>query len=447
MPINITMPALSPTMEEGNLSKWLVKEGDKVAPGDVIAEIETDKATMEVEAVDEGTVAKIVVPAGTEGVKVNALIAVLAEEGEDVAAAAKGAGAAPKAEAPKEEPKPAEAKKEAAAPAAAPAPARSEQPAVAPAVNKGERVFASPLARRIAKDAGVDISAVKGSGPHGRVIQRDVEAALASGAAKAVSAQAESAAAPKPMSDDAILKLFEDGSYEVVPHDGMRKTIARRLVESKQTVPHFYLTIDCELDALLALRSQINAAAPMLKTEKGEVPAYKLSVNDMVIKATALALRDVPEANVSWTEGGMIKHKCSDVGVAVSIPGGLITPIVRHAESKTLSVISNEMKDMARRARDRKLKPEEYQGGSTSVSNLGMFGVKDFAAIINPPHATIFAIGAGEERAVVKKGEIKVATVMSVTLSTDHRAVDGALAAELAQAFKRHIENPMGMLV
>lgn len=447
MPINITMPALSPTMEEGNLSKWLVKEGDKVAPGDVIAEIETDKATMEVEAVDEGTVAKIVVPAGTEGVKVNGLIAVLAEEGEDLAAAAKGAGAAPKAEAPKEEPKPAEAKKEAAAPAAAPAPARSEQPAVAPAVNKGERVFASPLARRIAKDAGVDISAVKGSGPHGRVIQRDVEAALASGGAKAVSAQAESAAAPKPMSDDAILKLFEDGSYEVVPHDGMRKTIARRLVESKQTVPHFYLTIDCELDALLALRSQINAAAPMLKTEKGEVPAYKLSVNDMVIKATALALRDVPEANVSWTEGGMIKHKCSDVGVAVSIPGGLITPIVRHAESKTLSVISNEMKDMARRARDRKLKPEEYQGGSTSVSNLGMFGVKDFAAIINPPHATIFAIGAGEERAVVKKGEIKVATVMSVTLSTDHRAVDGALAAELAQAFKRHIENPMGMLV
>ncbi|OEI82628.1 pyruvate dehydrogenase complex dihydrolipoamide acetyltransferase [Brucella sp. BO3] len=447
MPINITMPALSPTMEEGNLSKWLVKEGDKVAPGDVIAEIETDKATMEVEAVDEGTVAKIVVPAGTEGVKVNALIAVLAEEGEDVAAAAKGAGAAPKAEAPKEEPKPAEAKKEAAAPAAAPAPAKSEQPAAAPAANKGERVFASPLARRIAKDAGVDISAVKGSGPHGRVVQRDVEAALASGGAKAVSAQAESAAAPKPMSDDAILKLFEDGSYEVVPHDGMRKTIARRLVESKQTVPHFYLTIDCELDALLALRSQINAAAPMLKTEKGEVPAYKLSVNDMVIKATALALRDVPEANVSWTEGGMIKHKRSDVGVAVSIPGGLITPIVRHAESKTLSAISNEMKDMARRARDRKLKPEEYQGGSTSVSNLGMFGVKDFAAIINPPHATIFAIGAGEERAVVKKGEIKVATVMSVTLSTDHRAVDGALAAELAQAFKRHIENPMGMLV
>ena len=443
MPINITMPALSPTMEEGNLSKWLVKEGDKIAPGDVIAEIETDKATMEVEAVDEGTVAKIVVPAGTEGVKVNALIAVLAAEGEDVAAAAqaaeKGGSAAPKAETPKAEaPKP-EAKKETAAPAPVAAPA--------PAASKGERVFASPLARRIAKSAGVDIAAVKGSGPHGRVVQRDVEAAIASGGAKAPAAVAPQASAPKPMSDDAVLRLFEEGSYEIVPHDGMRKTIARRLVESKQTVPHFYLTIDCELDALLALRSQINAAAPMIKTEKGEVPAYKLSVNDLVIKATALALRDIPDANVSWTEGGMIRHKRSDVGVAVSIPGGLITPIVRHAEQKTLSAISNEMKDLAKRARDRKLKPEEYQGGSTSVSNLGMFGVKDFAAIINPPHATIFAIGAGEERVVVKKGEMKVATVMSVTLSTDHRAVDGALAAELAQAFKRHIENPMGMLV
>ncbi|EEQ95851.1 pyruvate dehydrogenase complex dihydrolipoamide acetyltransferase [Brucella sp. ZJ1_1] len=444
MPINITMPALSPTMEEGNLSKWLVKEGDKIAPGDVIAEIETDKATMEVEAVDEGTIAKIVVPAGSEGVKVNALIAILAEEGEDVAAAAKGAASAPKAEAkaetPKEEPKPT------AAPVAATAPARAEQPAAA---NKGDRVFASPLARRIAKESGVDITAVKGTGPHGRVVQRDVEAALASGGVKAAAPKAEavSPAAPKPMSDDAVLKLFEEGTYEIVPHDGMRKTIARRLVESKQTVPHFYLTIDCELDALLALRSQINAAAPMIKTEKGEVPAYKLSVNDLVIKAVALALRDIPEANVSWTEGGMVKHKRADVGVAVSIPGGLITPIVRQSESKTLSAISNEMKDLAKRARDRKLKPEEYQGGSTSVSNLGMFGVKDFAAIINPPHATIFAIGAGEQRAVVKNGEIKVATVMSVTLSTDHRAVDGALAAELAQAFKRHIENPMGMLV
>lgn len=446
MPIKITMPALSPTMEEGNLSKWLVKEGDKVTSGDVIAEIETDKATMEVEAVDEGVVAKLVVPAGTEGVKVNALIAILAEDGEDVAEAAKGGDSAPapKADAAKEEPK-----KE----VATAAPAKAEAPAAAPAAakgaeNKGDRVFASPLARRIAKDAGVDFSAVKGTGPHGRVVQRDVEAAIKSGGAKAASAAPQAAAsAPKPQSDDAILKLFEEGTYEIVPHDGMRKTIARRLVESKQTVPHFYLTIDCELDALLALRSQINSAAPLTKTEKGEVPAYKLSINDLVIKAVALALRDIPEANVSWTEGGMIKHKRADVGVAVSIPGGLITPIVRQSESKTLSAISNEMKDLAKRARDRKLKPDEYQGGSTSVSNLGMFGVKDFAAIINPPHATIFAIGAGEQRAVVKNGEIKVATVMSVTLSTDHRAVDGALAAELAQAFKRHIENPMGMLV
>lgn len=450
MPINITMPALSPTMEEGNLAKWLVKEGDKVSSGDVIAEIETDKATMEVEAVDEGTVAKIVVPEGTEGVKVNAVIAILAEEGEDVAEAAKGADAAPapQAEAKSEAPK-AEAKKQEAP---APAPVKAEQAAAAPVANnaaeKGERVFSSPLARRIAKDAGIDLAAVKGTGPRGRVVQRDVEAAIASGGAKVAAPQdAVAASAPKSMSDDAVLKLFEEGSYELIPHDGMRKTIARRLVESKQTVPHFYLTIDCELDALLALRSQINAAAPMIKTEKGEVPAYKLSVNDLVIKAAALALRDIPDANVSWTESGMIKHKRADVGVAVSIPGGLITPIVRQSDSKTLSTISNEMKDLAKRARDRKLKPEEYQGGSTAVSNLGMFGVKDFAAIINPPHATIFAIGAGEQRAVVKDGEIKVATIMSVTLSTDHRAVDGALAAELAQAFKRHIEHPMGMLV
>jgi pyruvate dehydrogenase E2 component (dihydrolipoyllysine-residue acetyltransferase) len=451
MPINITMPALSPTMEEGNLAKWLVKEGDKVGPGDVIAEIETDKATMEVEAVDEGTVAKIVVPAGTEGVKVNALIAILAGEGEDASAAAKGgADAAPaKAEAPKEAMKadaaPAAPKPEAPKAEAAPAPATSAAPA-----KTGDRPFSSPLARRIAKDAGIDLSAVAGSGPHGRVIKKDVEAAIAGGGAKTAPTAAPAtapAAAPKPMSDDAVLKLFEEGSYDLVPHDGMRKTIAKRLLEAKSTVPHFYLTLDCELDALLALRAQINAASPMRKTDKGDVPAYKLSVNDMIIKAMALALRDVPEANVSWTESNMVKHKHSDVGVAVSIPGGLITPIIRKAEQKTLSAISNEMKDLAKRARDRKLKPEEYQGGTTAVSNLGMFGVKDFAAIINPPHATIIAIGAGEERAVVKKGEVTVATVMSVTLSTDHRAVDGALGAELAQAFKRHIENPMGMLV
>ncbi|RAZ74237.1 pyruvate dehydrogenase complex dihydrolipoamide acetyltransferase [Mesorhizobium atlanticum] len=459
MPINITMPALSPTMEEGNLSKWLVKEGDKVSPGDVIAEIETDKATMEVEAVDEGTVAKLVVPAGTEGVKVNALIAILAGEGEDAGAAAKAGGdAAPKAEAPKADAPKAEAPKEApkpAAAAAAPAAAKAEPAPVANGHAGGERVFASPLARRIAKDAGVDVSAVTGTGPHGRVVKADVEAAISSGGAKAAPAAkapagapgATPAPAPKPMSDDQVLKLFAEGSYELVPHDNMRKTIARRLVEAKSTVPHFYLTLDCELDALLALRTQLNAAAPMRKTDKGEVPAYKLSVNDMVIKAMAMALMAVPDANASWTDSAMVKHKHADVGVAVSIPGGLITPIIRHADEKTLSVISNEMKDLASRARSRKLKPEEYQGGTTAVSNLGMFGIKDFAAVINPPHATILAVGAGEERAVVKKGEIKIATVMSVTLSTDHRAVDGALGAELLGAFKRMIENPMGMLV
>lgn len=447
MPINITMPALSPTMEEGNLAKWLVKEGDKVSPGDVIAEIETDKATMEVEAVDEGTVAKLVVPAGTEGVKVNALIAILAAEGEDAGAAAKGGNGAPaatpKAEAPK------------AAPNVAPAPVAAA-PAAKPAAGNGAatsgeaRSFASPLARRIAKDAGIDLSAVGGTGPHGRVVKADVEAAIAGGGAKAApaaKAPAAAAPAPKAMSDDQVLKLFDQGSYELIPHDNMRKTIARRLVEAKTTVPHFYLTLDCNIDALLALRAQLNAAAPMQKTDKGEVPAYKLSVNDMIIKAMALALKTVPDANVSWTDQAMVKHKHADVGVAVSIPGGLITPIIRQADIKTLSVISNEMKDLAGRARNRKLKPEEYQGGTSAVSNLGMFGIKDFAAVINPPHATILAVGAGEERPVVKNGEIKIANVMSVTLSTDHRAVDGALGAELLAAFKRFIENPMGMLV
>ena len=462
MPIEITMPALSPTMEEGNLAKWLVKEGDHVSPGDVIAEIETDKATMEVEAVDEGTVAKLVVPAGTEGVKVNAVIAVLAAEGEDVSAAASAGAAAPKAEAPKPEAKAEPAKQEAkagpapAAPVQAAAPAAPQPPApkAAAASSSGEgRTFASPLARRIAKDAGIDVAAVAGSGPRGRVVKADVEAAIAGGAPKAAPAAraeapaATAAPAPKAMSDDAVLKLFEESSYELVPHDSMRKTIARRLVEAKSTIPHFYLTLDTEIDALLALRKQLNDAAPVTKTEKGETPAYKLSVNDLVIKAYALALKAVPDANVSWTDGGMLRHRNADVGVAVSIPGGLITPIVRKADEKTLSVISNEMKDLAARARNRKLKPEEYQGGTSSVSNLGMFGIKDFAAVINPPHATILAVGAGEEQAVVKNGEVKIATVMSVTLSTDHRAVDGALGAELLAAFKRIIENPLSMLV
>ncbi|QKK15284.1 pyruvate dehydrogenase complex dihydrolipoamide acetyltransferase [Rhizobium indicum] len=447
MPINITMPALSPTMEEGNLSKWLVKEGDKVKSGDVIAEIETDKATMEVEAVDEGTVAKLVVAAGTEGVKVNALIAVLAADGEDVSAAASSAGSAapaPKADgaaAPKAEAAPAPAQ---STPAAAPV------AATASASSDGSRAFSSPLARRLAKEAGIDLSAVAGSGPHGRVVKSDIEAAVAGGGAKAAAApapaaaaQAPAAAAPKGASEEAVLKLFEPGSYELVPHDGMRKTIARRLVESKQTIPHFYVSVDCELDALLALRAQLNDAAP----RKDNAPAYKLSVNDMVIKAMALSLRDVPDANVSWTDSNMVKHKHADVGVAVSIPGGLITPIIRKAEEKTLSTISNEMRDLGKRAKDRKLKPEEYQGGTSSVSNMGMMGVKNFTAVVNPPHATILAVGAGEQRVVVKKGEMAIATVMSVTLSTDHRCVDGALGAELLQAFKGYIENPMGMLV
>jgi pyruvate dehydrogenase E2 component (dihydrolipoamide acetyltransferase) len=433
-------------MEEGNLAKWLVKEGDKVKSGDVIAEIETDKATMEVEAVDEGTVAKLVVPAGTEAVKVNALIAILAADGEDVAAAASGGGSAAPAKA-EAAPTKAEAAPAVSTPITDKAPAPSTP---APVAKSGERVFASPLARRLAKEAGLELSAVSGSGPHGRVVKSDVEKAVAGGGAKAAptaaTAAAPAAAAPamaKGASEEAVLKLFEPGSYELVPHDGMRKTIAKRLVESKQTIPHFYVTVDCELDALLALRAQLNDAAP----RKEGAPAYKLSVNDMIIKAMAMALTEVPDANVSWTETNMVKHKHADVGVAVSIPGGLITPIIRHAELKTLSAISNEMKDLGKRAKDRKLKPEEYQGGTTSVSNMGMMGVKQFAAVINPPHATILAVGAGEQRVVVKNGEMKIANVMSVTLSTDHRCVDGALGAELLGAFKRYIENPMGMLV
>jgi len=464
MPINITMPALSPTMEEGNLAKWLVKEGDRVAPGDVIAEIETDKATMEVEAVDEGTVAKIVVPAGSEGVKVNAVIAILAGEGEDAAAVGKAEAvpapapakeeakpaAAPAQPAAREEAKAAEAPNDAAKPAAA---ATSAAPTLkAQGDDDPYPLASSPLARRLAKEAGIDLRSVSGSGPHGRIIKRDIEAAIAGGSARpaaqapaAASAAAPQAAAPaaKPVSDDAVLKLFAEGTYELVKHDNMRKTIARRLVEAKQTIPHFYVSVDCEIDALLSLREQLNKAAPV----RDDKPAYKLSVNDMVIKALALALRDVPDANVSWTEEHMVKHKHSDVGVAVSIPGGLITPIVRNAETKSLSTISNEMKDLGKRAKERKLKPEEYQGGTTSVSNMGMMGVKSFSAVINPPHATILAVGAGEQRPIVKNGALAVATLMTVTLSTDHRCVDGALGAELLAAFKGYIENPMGMLV
>ncbi|HEY7997888.1 MAG TPA: pyruvate dehydrogenase complex dihydrolipoamide acetyltransferase [Pseudolabrys sp.] len=448
MPTNILMPALSPTMEKGNLARWLKKEGDKIKSGDVIAEIETDKATMEYEAVDEGTLAKIVVPEGTQDVAVNAVIAVLAGEGEDVKAAAAGAKSAP-AKAP-EAPKPQAASPKAAAPAQqsapAPKPAAPMAPAQVPRAEGSNRIFSSPLARRLAKDAGLDLTWVQGSGPHGRVIARDIEDAKSGKSLRAApSIGAPSGAPPvQTMSDAQIRALYEDGSYELVPHDGMRRTIAQRLTASVQTVPHFYETMDCDIGKLVAAREEINEAAPKDKDGK---PAYKLSVNDFVIKALALALQRVPDANMSWTEGGMLKHKHSDVGVAVALPGGLITPIVRSAESKSLSVISNEMRDLAARARARKLKPHEYQGGSSSVSNLGMFGIKDFTAVINPPQSTILAVGAGEERAVVRNGVLAVATIMSVTLSCDHRSVDGALGAELIVAFKRLIENPVMMVV
>ncbi len=445
MPINILMPALSPTMEKGNLSKWLKKEGDKVQSGDVIAEIETDKATMEVEAIEDGTLAKIVVPEGTADVAVNDIIAVLASEGEDVKAAASARAAAP-AKPAAEPPKPASAPVATAAPAPAPVTAPASAPAPAPQVNGQPRVFASPLARRLAKDAGIEIGRIEGTGPRGRVVARDVEQARAGGGLKAPAAtpQGVAPAIAPALSDQQVRALFADGSYEVVPHDGMRRTIAQRLTASTQTIPHFYLTIDCNLNKLLKAREEINAAAPKDKDGK---PAYKLSVNDFVVKALAMALQRVPDANVSWTEGGMLKHKHSDIGVAVAMPGGLITPIVREAETKPLSVISSQMKDFAARARARKLKPEEYQGGTSAVSNLGMYGIKDFTAVINPPHATILAVGAGEERAIVKDGKVKVATVMSVTLSCDHRAVDGALGAELIGAFKQLIENPVLMVV
>ncbi len=440
MPINILMPALSPTMEKGNLARWLKKEGDKVKSGDVLAEIETDKATMEVEAIDEGVLAKIVVAEGTQDVAVNQLIAIIASEGEDVKAVAASGGAPAKAEVAPTAP--------AAAAAAAPA-AAALVASAAPAAkaNGAGRIASSPLARRLAKEAGLDLSAISGTGPHGRIVERDVKAAQAGGGAKAPAAQGAKPSAPamaRGMSDETIKKLYEPGSFEEIPHDSMRKVIASRLVEAKQTIPHFYLTVDCNLDALLAAREAINAAVPKNKDKQ---PAYKISVNDFVIKAMALALQRVPDANVTYTENTMLKHKHSDIAVAVSIPGGLITPVVRKAETKGLAAISTEMKDLATRARARKLQPQEYQGGSSAVSNLGMFGIKNFSAVINPPHASILAVGAGEQRVIVEKGQMKIANMMSVTLSTDHRAVDGALGAELISAFKELIENPVSMLV
>ena len=464
MPINITMPALSPTMEEGKLAKWHVKEGDTVSSGDVIAEIETDKATMEVEAVDEGKIGKIMVAEGSEGVKVNAVIAVLLQEGEsaDAAAAPEVLKAeAPKAETPKPDSPKADAgtlmydkgtqtgstapvggSKSASAPAAALAPAGKAE---------GGKVFASPLARRLAKEAGIDVAAISGSGPKGRVVKSDVEAAksgktplrAAASASAPAAAPATGGAAPAGMTKAQVLALYPEGSYEVVPNDGMRKVVAQRLTESKQTVPHFYLTLDCKIDALMAAREQINASAPKGKDGK---PAFKLSVNDFVMKAWAVALQRVPMANATWAGDSILYHKRSDVAVAVAVPGGLFTPVVKSCDTKTLREISEEVKDLASRAKSKKLAPHEYQGGASSVSNLGMFGIKHFSAVINPPHGTILAVGVGEERVYPENGQIKIGQFMTVTLSCDHRAVDGALGAELLGVFKGLIENPVMML-
>src|SRR5262245_1656656 len=440
MPINILMPALSPTMTEGNLARWLKKEGDAVKPGDVIAEIETDKATMEVEAVEEGKIGKILVPEGAQGVKVNDVIAVLLEEGESPGDIKAGAAPAPKpAAAPTPASKSDGAPAKAEAPKQPPAPAAPSAPI--PAQAAGARIFASPLAKRLAQQHGLDLSRVIGSGPHGRIVRSDIEKAATGGTAKAGPAPAGAKAPPAAPSVPGF-QAFGEPAFELVPHTMMRKTIARRLQESKQFVPHFYLTIDCEIDRLLKMREEINSGAP--KEGKG---TFKLSVNDLIIKACAIALKQVPAANASWSDEGVKMYKTADISVAVAIKNGLITPIVRQAEDKRLSDISNEMKGLAARAKDGKLKPEDYTGGSFSLSNLGMFVIKHFAAIINPPQGCILAVGAGEQRAVVKDGQLAVATVMSCTLAVDHRVVDGAVGAEYLAAFKKLIEEPLGMLL
>ncbi|MEO1721060.1 MAG: pyruvate dehydrogenase complex dihydrolipoamide acetyltransferase [Pseudomonadota bacterium] len=441
MPINILMPALSPTMEEGKLAKWNVKEGDTVESGDVIAEIETDKATMEVEAVDEGKVGKIVIAEGTDAVKVNEVIAILLEEGEDESALS--AAPAPKsngAAAPAPDPAPATGTEVAAA-AAAPAPS----PTPAAPTGEGGRIFASPLARRIARDKGLDLSAIKGSGPHGRIVKADVEnakpgAAPATAPNKAAEAPKPAAAAmPSGPTADAVAKMFADREFEEVPLDGMRKTVASRLTEAKQTIPHFYLRREVMLDDLLALRAQMNA--------KGEKRGIKLSVNDYIIKASALALQAVPACNAVWAGDRMLRLKASDVAVAVAIEGGLFTPVIKDADTKSLSKISAEMKDLASRARERKLAPAEYQGGTFAISNLGMFGIENFDAVINPPHGSILAVGAGLKKPVIKDGAVATATVMSVTLSVDHRVIDGALGAQFLEALVGYLEDPMSMLM
>jgi pyruvate dehydrogenase E2 component (dihydrolipoamide acetyltransferase) len=430
MATNILMPALSPTMTEGTLARWLKHEGDVVKAGDVLAEIETDKATMEVEAVDEGVLGKILVADGTAGVKVNEPIAVLVEDGEAVPAAAPPkAAAAPKAEA-------------APAPKAEEAPAPTKQAAVQQAPANG-RIVASPLAKRLAKLAGIDLSTVHGSGPNGRIVKADIDAAQAGGAAPApaVAAATPPAAAPAPVAAKAPVVTITE-PHTLVPHSTMRRVIARRLTEAKQTVPHFYVSMDIEIDALLKLRADLNA-----KSTKEGPGAFKLSVNDLIIKAAAATLRRIPKVNASWTEDGVAFYENVDISVAVSIPDGLITPIIRKADQKGLSTISNEMKDLAARAKSGKLKPEEFQGGGFSISNMGMYGVSNFAAIINPPQAGILAVSAGQQRPVVKDGALAIATVMTCTLSVDHRVVDGALGAEWLAEFKRIVEDPLSLIL
>jgi pyruvate dehydrogenase E2 component (dihydrolipoamide acetyltransferase) len=466
MPIEILMPALSPTMTEGNLARWLKHEGDHVAPGDVIAEIETDKATMEVEAADEGTLGKIVIGDGTEGVPVNTVIGVLLEEGEEQSAlegyrADGGDGKTPEPERDR-----AETKTVAQTPAAAEARGRPAEQAARPAATKpaaeakagngaerGGRIFASPLAKRMAKQAGIDLAMLEGSGPHGRIIKVDVERAIQAGVPEKARPAAEAppaataarAEAPRPAEAPGIAPAVPApplaAPYEEIKLSNMRKVIARRLTEAKQTIPHYYLTLDCELDALLKLRAELNARPGA---------DYKLSVNDFVIKALALALRQVPAANRGWGGDKLYQYRDVDIGVAVAIPDGLVTPLIRQADQKGLATISTEMRDLSTRARDpggMKLKPEEYQGGSFSISNLGMYGIREFAAVINPPQAGILAVGAGELRPVVKDGAFATATMMTATLSADHRLVDGATGAELLAAFKRHVEDPVSMLL
>ncbi|MFB0872722.1 MULTISPECIES: pyruvate dehydrogenase complex dihydrolipoamide acetyltransferase [unclassified Sphingobium] len=421
MSTNIQMPALSPTMEEGTLAKWLVKEGDRVSSGDLLAEIETDKATMEFEAVDEGVVAKILVAEGAEGVKVGTVIAIIAEEGEDVTAAASGGGAKAETPAPKADPVPEKP--------AAPAPKADAAPAPKAASASDGRVKASPLARRLAEAQGIDLSSITGTGPNGRVVKADLEGAKPAAAAPA--------AAPAPA---LVVHAAQDFGipHEVIKLSGMRKTIARRLTESKQQVPHIYLTVDIQLDKLLKLRGELNAGLESRKV--------KLSVNDLLIKALGVALVQVPECNVQFAGDQMLQFKRADISVAVSIPGGLITPIITEADSKGVAAISTAMKDLASRAKDGKLKPEEYQGGTASLSNMGMFGIKQFEAVINPPQAMIMAIGAGEKRPYIVEDAVQIATVMSATGSFDHRAIDGADGARLMQVFKELVENPIGLL-